>query len=410
MTDQYDRFFSQPAERLTPGDYAMRRLPGRLYAGKSFALEYESSRDVGQPARFINIVFDQSLATDGSAYEWETTVLRETPRVQITMMVAREQGSVRKLKIQKIKTIGKGFQLETLLELDREQTGHLIDSIKILDRIPIEGDERLVVDEEVLRAILEDPQGLDRLYARDKDLMRELIREDSSAKDLIALAHRREELVNFKMLLEEPDHFEAERLRLGGPEKVWQNFLERNPWILGVGLAGQILTSWDSDKLEQVVAGYSIAGGGKRADALLRTSGLIRSMVFAEIKHHNTALLETEPYRRDCWAPSHELSGGVTQVQQTVYRAVQHIGERLVDTDDDGSDLNTETYLVRPRSFLIIGHMQELHGAAGGVHQPKHRSFELYRRNLYEPEILTFDELLARAEWHLQIAEHEDEL
>ena len=35
-------------------------------------------------------------------------------------------------------------------------------------------------------------------------------------------------------------------------------------------------------------------------------------------------------------------------------------------------------------------------------------SFELYRRNLYEPEVLTFDELLARAEWYVALAESED--
>jgi hypothetical protein len=39
-----------------------------------------------------------------------------------------------------------------------------------------------------------------------------------------------------------------------------------------------------------VVAGHSIAGAGKRVDALMRTAGRIRSMVFAEIKHHGTAL------------------------------------------------------------------------------------------------------------------------
>jgi len=39
----------------------------------------------------------------------------------------------------------------------------------------------------------------------------------------------------------------------------------------------------------------------------------------------------------------------------------------------------------------------------GGVHRAKYESFELYRRNLYEPEIITFDELLARAEWHVEV-------
>jgi hypothetical protein len=34
-----------------------------------------------------------------------------------------------------------------------------------------------------------------------------------------------------------------------------------------------------------------VLGPGKRTDALLRTSGSIRSLVFAEIKHHLTDLL-----------------------------------------------------------------------------------------------------------------------
>lgn len=45
---------------------------------------------------------------------------------------------------------------------------------------------------------------------------------------------------------------------------------------------------------------------------------------------------------------------------------------------------------------------------ASGVHRAKHQSFELYRRNLYEPEVITFDELLAQAEWHVAVAEQED--
>jgi hypothetical protein len=32
------------------------------------------------------------------------------------------------------------------------------------------------------------------------------------------------------------------------------------------------------------------------------------------------------------------------------------------------------------------------------------RSFELFRRNLHEPEVITFDELVARAEWHVETA------
>jgi hypothetical protein len=114
----------------------------------------------------------------------------------------------------------------------------------MLEHIPIEGEDRTVVDDDILRAVLEDPRGLEELYRQDRGQLTELIQNDSSARDVIALAHRREQLENFRMLMDEDDRFDDEAERLGGPEKVWQDFLERNPWVLGIGLAGQLLTSW----------------------------------------------------------------------------------------------------------------------------------------------------------------------
>lgn len=403
MSDPFGYF--EPPDDKSPANYARARLPRRIYINKTFPLAYQSSRDFGHPARFINIVFDQLPQADGD-YDLDEFTVTKSARIQITLMIAREQGVVRQLRIEKAKFERGEWKLARLLELDRDQAARLINAIRLIEHIPIQGnEERVVVDDDLLQAVLQDPLGVRALYSRDKDLLRDLVANDSSAEDLIAFAHRREELENFRMLLEESDKFDAEASRLGGPEKVWQQYLDRNPWILGVSLSGQLLAPWSDTKLEQVVVGNSIEGGGKRADALLRTTGLIRSMVFAEIKHHRTKLLRDQEYRTDCWAPSHDLAGGVTQAQQTVYRAVQKLTEKIRDTADDGSELDTETYLVRPRSYLIIGHMGELLGASGGVHPAKHRSFELYRRNLYEPEVLTFDELLARAEWHLSLAE-----
>lgn len=247
-----------------------------------------------------------------------------------------------------------------------------------------------------------DPALLAQAYGRDPELFRELISNDEAARDVVAMAHRRSQVERFRKLLNNESYFQSESDQLAqkGNEPVWQHFFEENPWILGISLTGQLLTSWNDQKLEQVVAGHSISGVGKRTDALLRTSGRIKSMVFAEFKTHKKDLLQKTPYRSGCWAPSDELSGGVAQVQGTVHRAVKEIGERLQGTVTDGSkDPYDYTYLLRPRSYLIIGTLDELHGEKGGVHEDKFQSFELYRRQLVEPEVLTFDELLTRAEW-----------
>lgn len=320
-------------------------------------------------------------------------------RRQIRLLVAKEAGRVKELKIQRVPASG---DVEDILTLNREGAQRLLNMLRLLDNMPVAGDSGVRLDDDLVRDLLSDPVGMRDAYRRAPDKFADLIAEDADASDVIAIAHRRQQVAEFHNLLDDSDFFKCRQESLNTTrEGVWQKFIEANPWILGIGLSGQLLTSWDSDRLEQVVAGFSVASAGKRVDALLRTAGMFSMMVFAEIKHHETDLLTKRPYRPECWAVSSELSGGVVQVQQTVYRASMDIRERLFDTDEDGAETEQATFLIRPRSFLIAGHLRELRGAGGGVHMAKLRSFELYRRNLYEPEILTFDELLKRAEWTL---------
>ncbi|WP_395856355.1 Shedu immune nuclease family protein [Cystobacter fuscus] len=393
--------------------YARGRRTDCTYIHRSFTLDLRASQDYGQPARFIVKTFDEigepSKPGDTSGgLEWMEETVFTTPggRKQVKLQIAREAGQVRELQIQRVPTNGDATKLENLLTLDREAAARFIEMVHALKYIPVEGEKKLRVDDQTIRDFFADPEAMLSLYSRDPKKFRQIIENDASAEDLIAIAHRKQVVQEFRELLSDPERFERERVLNGGSrERVWQTFLERNPWILGISLAGQLLTSWGREKLEQVVAGFSIAGVGKRADALLRTNGRIRSMVFAEIKHHETELLARQEYRSGCWAPSTELVGGVTQVQQTVHKAARQIGAYLADTDEDGAETREGTFVVRPRSFLIVGHLDQLRGSGGGVHRDKYESFELYRRNLYEPEIVTFDELLARAEWHVAVAD-----
>ena len=80
-------------------------------------------------------------------------------------------------------------------------------------------------------------------------------------------------------------------------------------------------------------------------------------------------------------------------------RALEDIGEALRERAEDGSEIPNEvTFLMRPRSYLIIGTLDQLLGEGGGPHVEKIRSFELFRRSVSEPEVVTFDELLATLE------------
>lgn len=273
--------------------------------------------------------------------------------------------------------------------------------IKALDSIPIEGEKTVHVDDQLLRDVFADPAAISSVYARDPERFRALIESDANATDVIALRHRREVAATMRLWLEDNDAFADANSAARGPERAWQQLLEANPWVLGIGLGGQLLTSWEEGKLEHTVVGRSIKSVGKRSDALLRTAGIVRSLAFAEIKHHQTRLLGDE-YRSGSWSPSKEVTGAVVQVQQTVHLASRELGDYIQDQADDGELLGTGTCILRPRSYVIVGSLDQLTGDRGGPIPDKVRSFELFRRNLHEPEVITFDELVARAEWRVE--------
>lgn len=386
--------------------WARGRRPDRVYATRSFPAPFAA--DDGYPSRYVYKVFDEDLDLDSEDdWDWTEYVIDTTHggRKQIRLQVARTAGAVRQIRIQRVPTDPAATTLENMLTLNREQSTRLLDLVKALDSIPVQGETSARVDDQLLRDVFSDPDALGRAYSQDPERFKELIRTDATAHDVIALQRRRDVVDTMHSWLTNDAAFDAASRHAGGPEKAWQRLLEANPWVLGVGLGGQLLASWSPEKLEQLTSGASIKGAGKRTDALLRTNGIIRSMVFAEIKHHRTGLLAGTDYRSASWGPSTELSGAVVQVQQTVRMAVRDLGEYLEDQAADGSRMGSGTFITQPRAYLIVGSLDQLEGSGGGPINDKVHSFELFRRNLTHPEVITFDELLARAQWHVELAE-----
>jgi hypothetical protein len=340
--------FESPAQVDDETTFAQGRLPNRTYASRGFPVKVSASRDFGEPARFIYKVFDNSgdRQADLEGEEWHVTET-EGGRYQFKLLVAREAGRVKDLWVQRVPSPDTSGRVKTCLHFRRDDAARLIELLKMVDVIPVSGNVPSVrVDEQLLRDIFANPDSVSSIYREDPERFHRLITDDESARDVVAVAHRRAQVDKFRRLLEDAEYFDSNIPLNRGPEAVWQTFIEDNPWILGLSLGGQLLTKLDDKRLEQVVVGSSIAGPGKRADAVMRTAGRIRSMAFAEIKHHRTPLLSKE-YRSGCWSPSEELAGGVAQVHGTVQWATSTIGTRLATKAADGSDVPGDfTYLL----------------------------------------------------------------
>ena len=134
--------------------------------------------------------------------------------------------------------------------------------------------------------------------------------------------------------------------------------------------------------------GTTVTGrGAQRGDHMLATVADVRFSVIVEIKRPETALVVDE-YRNGVYALGGDLTGGVSQIQVNC-RTWAIEGSRSEANVELMREAGVET--VQPKGILVIGRTSQLDDPA------KVRTFELFRQNLANPEIITFDELLARA-------------
>ena len=278
-----------------------------------------------------------------------------------------------------------------------EEISTLLEFIANCRSVVFKNAERLDIPDEELRRIAISRRQALSLVADNEELFAEVLKSSITRKDVVALAFRKRQLQTFRKLLEEPDYFlRAKTQKACSDESLWQAFFEKNPWIFGYGLTYLYLNRLSEQRLEQVVQGFRIGSYGKRVDALLKTRGAISSLCFVEIKTHDTPLLTSKPYRSGCWAPSSEVAGGVSQTQGTVASAMDSLRGKLSINDAEGFPDDDEAYNFAPKSFLVVGSLGQF-VRDDKISEDQFRSFELFRRNILSPEIITFDELYERA-------------
>lgn len=400
-------------------DFFRSRIDGLTYISREFSYNRPNSRDIGSPARNINQVFDcfdidRTIDTTGK--EWSSKVMTLGNRRQIKICIAKEAGHYKDLVIQEFNP-RHADKLKNVLTLQGEQVNQFISSIHLIESISPEGELSRRVDSVALQRLLKETDTLEEAYRQEPDSIRNLVENDPDAKDVKAVKARKEAVKRFEKLLEDSDYMDSARSALGKngnkakPEAVWQDFFEHNQWILGAGLGAPLFTAFNPGKLETVVKGKSFNSVGKRTDALYTTSGIVKSFVFAEIKRPDTQLLEVNQYRSGTWSISKELSGGIAQVHTTVQLTEDELnGHVKRREDEEGNEmLSDEVYLFRPRAYLVIGSTKEFQSDSGGRNPSEIRSFELFRSSIMTPEIITYDELLAKARWLAYSDEEQDE-
>lgn len=373
-------------------DFHFNKLPNTTYFSKRIA------PTIGEPLRILSSVAETAGALRFAKVKNEI-LLRATPggRVEIKATILEDDRAIQTLTIQKFTPASGPSDKVHFTFLGREIDA-LLEFIAGLKTINFGGDGKGKLSREAVRTVVLTAAQAHEIFSTNQDLFVALAEREDLQRDLVAIGYRRSQLDRFERMLNDPVVFAAEQAHYDKPaEATWQAFFEENTWIFGYGLTYQFLSGLDERRLEQTVRGADISGPGKRVDALMKTRGIISSLCFVEIKRHDTKLLDhSQPYRSGAWAVSKELSGGIAQVQTTVADTLDRLSRAIAVSDVDGDPTGELLFNIHPKSFLVVGQLDEFVGEHG-INQPKFRSFEMFRREMRSPEILTFDELLNRA-------------
>lgn len=328
----------------------------------------------------------------------DEVVLRETPagRFQIKAVFLDDDRSFQTVTIQKFSSSGTAREHFTFRP---SEIATLLAFLSNLKRIHFPDEGKVNVTDAQLEEILLQPSQMLRLAADNQQIIANIARHEITVEDVVALGYRKKQLKEFERLLNDDAYFQSIVAKTPkGPEDVWQKYFERNPWVFGSSLSLINFGPLDNRKIEQAVKGFSVSGPGKRVDALLKSHALISTTCFVEIKRHDTPLLASDEYRSGVWGPSRELSGAVAQIQGTVSAALESWRAQETVTDAKGEPTGETLFTTEPRSYVVCGRLTEFLGAHG-VNERRFRSFELFRRGLARPEIITFDELYERARY-----------
>jgi hypothetical protein len=179
---------------------------------------------------------------------------------------------------------------------------------------------------------------------------------------------------------------EAERLLENSAESNWQVLLQNESWAIGQLYSEPVV----------LLQGQAYVGGknirnrkGNIADFLYRNS-ITNNCIIVEIKRPDTPLVvDDSTSRNNIMNISKEVTGAVQQVLQNRYSIAKDYSVLVGDAP--------EFSIFSPRLLLVVGNSSSLDN------EEKQKSFELYRGQLRDVDVVTCDELVEKAKTVLRL-------
>ena len=387
-------------------DFFKQRSPSRIYVTKSFP--YLKFRGIfTNEKRFVKKVFIKETMNEFAEVKGEI-VLRETGNFEKKYQVSAIVYSIKdtnllEFTLQKFtENLKTGISIpikETAFSFSQDEFTELLKFLSDLKFLDFSNKDRFVIEEGTLpnrkillnltkpdtSKILVDKdlaEIVDKLSDLEKDkresVLETLKNNVLTKQDLNILSGRKDGLELFKELF-----------RKDIKETEWQLFFKRNSWIFGYGLDYRFLSILQR---EASVSSTDLDGTNEvKLDYLLGDKNFT---VIVELKRPDTALFENDKNRSESWKLSKDLTYAVSQILSQ--KAEWEIKAQTDQFNGDGHKIEQST--ISPKTILIIGNTNQFSGSTRSD-LIKKKTFELYRRNSRNIDIITYDELLERAQF-----------
>lgn len=171
-------------------------------------------------------------------------------------------------------------------------------------------------------------------------------------------------------------------------ESYWQDFFKQNSWIIAQIFSYPVILLQD----KAYVGGKGIDNKGGNIVDFLFQNKLSDNVLLVEIKTPVTPLVGAS-YRDNAHSMSGELSGSITQV-------LNYKNELQRNYFDLIKQSKAAFQVFNPKCMVIVGSIDN-----GSLTPEQKKSFELYRCDSKQVEVVTFDELFQKVQMLVSLLE-----
>ncbi|KQZ64872.1 hypothetical protein ASD67_10685 [Sphingopyxis sp. Root1497] len=372
------------------------RREGKTYISKVFTYTRNS-----EPMRNVIIVLEGSDVLHLGEIEGALRLrMSGTKRkTQVTAVVSQDDKSIRRVTLQTFQSRGnedwyQGYD-EHSFTLRQDEYQRLTNFLNEVDFIDLSNPDGFHIEDMSggarRRAIVDAVDGnlieqVRSMNSADRAALLGALRNTLTPDEINVLLGRRAAL----------EEFEREMRAGEWPELQWQEFFERQPWVFGYGLHYRVMRPFDR---EMTVSTGGVDNREKSViDFLMQFTDYT---VLVEIKRPDTPIFKAvrgSESRSGTHVFSDKFTGAISQIleQKAEWLSFAEMGSHY--SRDGTKPLMTRTR--NAKTILVIGSRDEF-AKAPSIRDKRimQDTFELYRQDLRSIEIITFDELLDRAQF-----------